>query len=198
MPLTLKPNRLPGAILTVNEAKNLYHINKEIAALERNLPGLRARLHMMRGMVFNRRSPYNNMVFRQEFGHVGETVENKTNRLRELRNNRAHLNARLIHKYNGNGQVLGNGTVLRYNNINFRGEKNQFEAWAIKHAKNLLREKLRRPARRAAATSALTTQVNVPATAILRMLPYRSIHGNYRPGTTRRGTPNVRPRTRRT
>jgi uncharacterized small protein (DUF1192 family) len=172
---------LPGAILTVNEAKNLYNTSKQINNIERNLPGLRARLNQMRGMVFNRRTPYNNMRFRQEFGHVGGRVEELSNRLNNLRTNRRRLNTRLRAKYNGNGQVLGNGTVLQYNNINFRGEKNQYETWAWKHAENILREKLRKPARRAAAMSLFkTNNVQLNAAMLRRLIPYRSIHGNYR------------------
>jgi chromosome segregation ATPase len=195
---TLIPNRLPGAILTVNETRRLFSINRNITAAERRVAELTRQLNAIRRQVFGS-TPNNFYRIQQEMGNVGyELHEELQPMLEQLRENRANLEQQLHAKYAGNAQVLANGTVLRYTRANKAAEIARFENWARRHARHLLIEKMRRPARRAAAMSALTTPVNIPATAILRMLPYRSIHGNYRPGTTRRATPNVRPRTRRT
>lgn len=215
MPRTLIPNRLPGAILTVNEMRNLYSINRNLRAAERQAVNLTRRLNTLRGQVQG--STYNRFQqIRQEMGQTGLALEEVQEAVQNLRQRRANLNARLEGKYTGgnvnrtlalpNGtivpyrQMLPNGTLLRYTRANKAAEIARFENWARRHARHLLIEKLRKPARAAAAMSLLTLSNNgthLPNTAVAALLPYRSIHGNYRSGTTRRRAPAIHRVTRR-
>mgnify|MGYP006276197937 CR=1 FL=1 len=178
----------------------MYGINRNLRAAERQAVNLTRRLNTLRGQVQG--STYNRFQqIRQEMGQTGLELEEVQEAVQNLRQRRANLNARLRNKYAGNAQVLANGTVLRYTQANKDAEIARFENWARRHARNLLIEKLRRPARNAAAMSLLTLSNNgthLPNSVVASLLPYRSIHGNYRPGTTRRRTPAIRRVARRT
>ena len=74
MPRTLIPNRLPGAILTVNEMRNMYGINRNLRAAERQAVNLTRRLNTLRGQVQG--STYNRFQqIRQEMGQTGLELE---------------------------------------------------------------------------------------------------------------------------